>query len=36
MGSFLDKPIVHKDTDETEGNGLKMAVSAMQGWRAGA
>ena len=33
MGSFLDKPIVHKDTDEKEGNGLKMAVSAMQGWR---
>ena len=33
MGSFLDKPLTDKDTHSGEGNGLKWASSAMQGWR---
>lgn len=33
MGAFLEKPITTKETEEGEGNGIKYAVSAMQGWR---
>ena len=33
MGSFLDTPIVEKNSDVGEGNDLKWGVSAMQGWR---
>eukprot|EP00944_MAST-04C_sp_MAST-4C-sp1_P014803 g14803.t1 len=33
MGSFLDKPLTDKDTHSGEGNGMKWASSAMQGWR---
>eukprot|EP00937_MAST-01D_sp_MAST-1D-sp2_P002280 g2280.t1 len=35
MGSFLDKPVMEKEVVECAGNGLRCAVSAMQGWRAG-
>ena len=33
MGLFLDKPKKEKTTESGEGNGLRFAVSAMQGWR---
>ncbi len=33
MGLFLDKPKKEKTVESGEGNGLKFAVSAMQGWR---
>ena len=33
MGAFLEKPITDKATDKGEGEGLRYAVSAMQGWR---
>eukprot|EP00794_Sanderia_malayensis_P006556 gene6557-7297_t len=33
MGLFLDKPKREKVLDSGEGNGLRFAVSAMQGWR---
>jgi len=33
MGSFLDKPIVEKETLDGAGNDLVWGVSAMQGWR---
>eukprot|EP00943_MAST-04B_sp_MAST-4B-sp1_P009687 g9687.t1 len=33
MGSFLEKPLTEKDTHRGEGNGLRWASSAMQGWR---
>lgn len=33
MGAFLDKPIVEKATHHGEGNGLRFALSSMQGWR---
>jgi serine/threonine protein phosphatase PrpC len=33
MGSFLEKPLTDKDTHRGEGNGLRWASSAMQGWR---
>ena len=33
MGSSLDKPIVEKQLDDDDGNGLEICVSAMQGWR---
>lgn len=33
MGSFLDKPKTEKDTHVQNGNGLRVGVSAMQGWR---
>ena len=33
MGAFLEKPITEKATDKGEGEGLRYAVSAMQGWR---
>jgi serine/threonine protein phosphatase PrpC len=33
MGSFLDHPIVEKDSSVGEANGLQWGVSAMQGWR---
>lgn len=33
MGAFLDKPKTEKQNDEGAGNGLRFAVSSMQGWR---
>lgn len=33
MGAFLDKPKTEKETRKGEGNGLRYAVAAMQGWR---
>ncbi|CAN0247594.1 unnamed protein product [Lampetra fluviatilis] len=33
MGAFLDKPKMEKHTDRGAGNGLKYALSSMQGWR---
>ena len=33
MGLFLDKPKREKTVESGEGNGLRFAVSAMQGWR---
>ena len=33
MGAFLEKPITKKTTASGEGQGLRYAVSAMQGWR---
>ena len=33
MGAFLDKPKVDKHVLSGEGNGIKYAVSSMQGWR---
>ncbi len=33
MGSFLDKPKKNKDTHRDEGLGLRVGLSAMQGWR---
>ena len=33
MGSFLDKPVVKKETHNVEGNGLRAGAAAMQGWR---
>lgn len=33
MGSFLDKPKTEKETHCDHGNGMRAAVSAMQGWR---
>jgi serine/threonine protein phosphatase PrpC len=33
MGSFLDKPIVEKESENHEGNNLRFASCAMQGWR---
>lgn len=33
MGAFLDKPKTEKHTEKGSGNGLKYALSSMQGWR---
>eukprot|EP00611_Tribonema_gayanum_P018313 TRINITY_DN31407_c0_g1_i1.p1 TRINITY_DN31407_c0_g1~~TRINITY_DN31407_c0_g1_i1.p1 ORF type:complete len:270 (-),score=82.06 TRINITY_DN31407_c0_g1_i1:45-854(-) len=34
MGTFLDKPVTDKDTEEdTSEDGLRFGASAMQGWR---
>lgn len=33
MGQLLDKPLVEKETERCEGNGLTLGASAMQGWR---
>ena len=34
MGAHLDKPVVEKETERSEGsNGLCFGGSAMQGWR---
>jgi len=33
MGSFLDKPITEKESDNHAGNNLRFAACAMQGWR---
>src|SRR6218665_190346 len=33
MGAFLDKPKTEKQNEEGTGNGLRYAVSSMQGWR---
>lgn len=33
MGAFLDKPKVEKHTECGMGNGLRYALSSMQGWR---
>jgi hypothetical protein len=33
MGNFLEHPITEKDTVAGEGNGIRYACSAMQGWR---
>lgn len=33
MGAFLDKPKTDKFNEHGEGNGLRYAVSSMQGWR---
>ena len=34
MGNFLDTPIVEKETEVGEGQGLQYGLSSMQGWRA--
>lgn len=33
MGAFLDKPITTKHTETGEGQGMRYALSSMQGWR---
>ncbi|XP_057316271.1 protein phosphatase 1A-like [Hydractinia symbiolongicarpus] len=33
MGVFLDKPKKEKESESGEGNGLRFAMCAMQGWR---
>jgi protein phosphatase 1B len=33
MGAFLDKPKTDKQTESGSGNGVRYAVSSMQGWR---
>ncbi|XP_062406121.1 protein phosphatase, Mg2+/Mn2+ dependent, 1Ab [Sardina pilchardus] len=33
MGAFLDKPKMEKHNTHGEGNGLRYALSSMQGWR---
>ncbi|CAH8490267.1 unnamed protein product [Heterobilharzia americana] len=33
MGAFLDKPKTEKVVDMGQGNGLRYAISSMQGWR---
>lgn len=33
MGAFLDKPKTEKQNEDGAGNGLRYAVSSMQGWR---
>jgi hypothetical protein len=33
MGSFLDKPITEKESDNHAGNNLRFAACAMQEWR---
>lgn len=33
MGALLDKPNTNKENETGDGNGLKFAVSSMQGWR---
>ena len=33
MGSYLQKPVVEKSTDEGQGQGYKWASTGMQGWR---
>lgn len=33
MGAFLDKPKTEKHNEEGSGNGLRYALSSMQGWR---
>lgn len=33
MGSFLDKPKTEKNTERHEGNGMRVGMSDMQGWR---
>ncbi|XP_054162992.1 protein phosphatase 1B-like [Oppia nitens] len=33
MGNSLDKPKTDKDSQEGDGNGLRYALSSMQGWR---
>ncbi|XP_041950441.1 protein phosphatase, Mg2+/Mn2+ dependent, 1Ab isoform X3 [Alosa sapidissima] len=33
MGAFLDKPKMEKHNSHGEGNGLRYALSSMQGWR---
>ena len=33
MGAFLDKPKTEKHNQHGEGNGLRYALSSMQGWR---
>lgn len=33
MGAFLDKPKTEKHNESGSGNGLKYALSSMQGWR---
>ena len=35
MGNFLDQPITDKHTLDGEANGMRYAVSSMQGWRVG-
>lgn len=35
MGNFLDAPITDKHTLHGEANGMRFAVSSMQGWRVG-
>jgi len=33
MGAFLDKPKTEKHTETGSGNGIRFALSSMQGWR---
>lgn len=33
MGSYLDKPIVDKNSHCSEAHGLEFGVASMQGWR---
>lgn len=33
MGSYLQKPVVQKDSHDGDGQGFKWASTAMQGWR---
>lgn len=33
MGSYLDKPIVDKNSHSSEAHGLEFGVASMQGWR---
>ena len=33
MGSYLQKPVVEKNSVEGEGTGLKWGATGMQGWR---
>ncbi|RLN82224.1 hypothetical protein BBJ28_00011379 [Nothophytophthora sp. Chile5] len=35
MGNFLATPIIEKDTEKGEGNGVTYAIASMQGWRTG-
>jgi len=35
MGSYLDKPVTDKESENGEGNGTVWGASAMQGWRTG-
>lgn len=33
MGTYLDKPIIDKETVLAELQGIQVCVSSMQGWR---
>ena len=35
MGNFLDQPVTDKHSMEGGDNGMRYAVSSMQGWRVG-